>query len=463
MKNRENEELLAIEEYIKRHPGGIGIEALLSNDHLHIPRRTLQRRLSQLITESRLISNGKGRARRYAIPGSEFCGDIIAPMPQIKASMESYVPVSAEGLKIKVYVRQSKQQRRPIGYQLTFLENYRPNETYYLPKKLRTQLSTIGQSSITEQPAGTFARDILNRLLIDLSWASSNLEGNTYNRLDTERLLEFGQAADGKNASETQMILNHKSAIEFLVNGADQVSFNRYTFLSLHALLSDGLLHNPMDGGRLRSRPVEIGGSVYLPIALPQRIEELFDIILSMTDEISDPFEQSFFIMVHLPYLQPFIDVNKRVSRLAANIPFIKRNLCPLSFLDVPQQAYTDAILWVYELNRTELLQDVFSWAYERSCQQYVAVESQLKPPDPFRLRYRQVISHVVQAIVRKLELPSEQTIIAEINQSVPEDEVERFVQTVLAEFDHLHEGNAIRFGLRPLEYDAWKEAIRKR
>ena len=97
-----------------------------------------------------------------------------------------------------------------------------------------------------------------------------------------------------------------------------------------------------------------------------------------MAAEIEDPFEQAFFLMVHLPYLQPFEDVNKRVSRLAANIPFIRHNLCPLSFIDVPQQAYVDAMLGVYELNQVELLRDVFVWAYARSCQQYVAVQQNM-------------------------------------------------------------------------------------
>lgn len=192
-------------------------------------------------------------------------------------------------------------------------------------------------------PAGTFARDILNRLLIDLSWASSQLEGNTYSRLDTERLIEFGQAAEGKNALETQMILNHKQAIEYLVRDPNVASLSPETVIALHALLSDGLMADPMACGRIRRRAVEIGGSVYMPVALPQRLEELFGIVISMAAEISDPFEQAFFLMVHLPYLQPFEDVNKRVSRLAANIPFIRHNLCPLSFIDVPQQAYVDA------------------------------------------------------------------------------------------------------------------------
>jgi hypothetical protein len=117
--------------------------------------------------------------------------------------------------------------------------------------------------------------------------------------------------------------------------------------------------------------------------------------------------------MVHLPYLQPFADVNKRVSRLAANIPLIRDNLCPLSFIDVSQQAYVDAMLGVYEFNRIELLRDVFVWAYERSCQQYVAVRQSLVPPDMLRLRYRQALSDVIAAIVRDAEPATESTVRA--------------------------------------------------
>jgi len=227
----------------------------------------------------------------------------------------------------------------------------------YLTESLRAQLHSLGRSSPEQTPAGTFARGILNRLLIDLSWASSKLEGNTYSRLDTERLIEFGQAAEGKDALETQMILNHKSAIEYLVRDTEHAGVTPETVIALHAFLSDGLMPDPLTCGRIRKRAVEIGGSVYLPVAMPQRLEDLFGIVMSMAAEIQDPFEQSFFMMVHLPYLQPFEDVNKRVSRLAANIPLIQHNLCPLSFIDVPQQAYVDAVLGVYELNRIELLQ----------------------------------------------------------------------------------------------------------
>lgn len=115
--------------------------------------------------------------------------------------------------------------------------------------------------------------------------------------------------------------------------------------------------------------------------------------MLDTTAAIENPFEQAFFSMVHLPYLQPFEDVNKRVSRLAANIPLIQRNLCPLSFVDVPQPIYISAMLGIYELNRVELLRDVFVWAYQRSCARYSAVRQSLGEPEPFRSQYRLLIT----------------------------------------------------------------------
>ena len=155
------------------------------------------------------------------------------------------------------------------------------------------------------------------------------------------------------------MILNHKAAIELLVEQASEVGFNRYTILNLHALLSDNLLADPRACGRLRAIPVAVSGTVYHPLEVPQLIEACFQKILDVAAAIADPFEQAFFAMVHLPYLQPFEDVNKRVSRLAANLPLIRENLSPLSFVDVPESAYVEGVLGVYELNRVELLRDV--------------------------------------------------------------------------------------------------------
>lgn len=452
------EELDAIVNVVSRYKDGVRIDTLLALPDIDLSQRTLQRRLAQLVASGRLIKDGVGKAVQYKLPSSSL--NLTLPDIQLDASIEAYIPVSPEGEKIRLYVRQPRQMRAPVGYDPEFLAVYHPNQTFYLSEDLRSQLRKIGTPEERALPAGTFARDILSRLLIDLSWASSQLEGNTYSRLDTERLIEFGQAADGKDAVETQMILNHKAAIELLVSEAGQIGFERTSILNLHALLSDGLMIDPRACGRIRERSVDIGGSVYLPIALPQRLDEYFSVILDMASEINDPLEQAFFIMVHLPYLQPFEDVNKRTSRLAANIPLIRHNLCPLSFIDVPVRAYTDAMLGVYELQRVELLRDVFVWAYERSCQQYLAVQRQLVPPDSFRLRYRKELTLAMKAIVNGQKPVAKNAVSEAVPTAVAETDHERFVQMVLEELENLYEGNALRFGLRPLEVNVWRKAL---
>lgn len=452
------QDLNRIVELIAQQSDGIGLDTL-SKMLSSIPRRTLQRRLATLVERRRIFVQGEGRAVRY-LPATHRVKEAnsVSTVSVSSVSIEIYVPTSPEGKEIRAHVTQPRQLRQPVGYKVEFLEQYYPNQTAYLPLDLRRQLHSMGRSPAEQAAAGTFARDILNRLLIDLSWASSLLEGNTYSRLDTERLIEFGQVAKGKDALETQMILNHKAAIEYLVNDPGNSLVSPETLISLHALLSDGLMPDPLTCGRIRVRPVDIGGSVYLPIAMPQRIEEIFGVVVTMAAEIDDPFEQAFFLMVHLPYLQPFEDVNKRVSRLAANIPLIRHNLCPLSFIDVPQQSYVDAMLGVYELNRIELLRDVFVWAYERSCQQYLAVRQQLVPPDSFRLRNRNALAEVVAAIVRNDEPVTETTVRARIPDSIALADQTQFIELVLKEFATLHPGNVVRFGLRPLEFSGWLE-----
>lgn len=443
---------------IARYPEGVTSEVLLPQISPPLTLRSLQRRLTLLIKHGRIVQEGRTKGRKYraAIPGDQAPSAFPAVSPP--SADEAYIPASPEGQEIREHVRQPLHRRRPVSYNLAFLEAYHPNQTHYLSTSLREQLHTLGRTPEEGRPAGTFARDILNRLLIDLSWASSRLEGNTYSRLDTERLIVFSQVASNKDVMETQMVLNHKSAIEYLVSEAEQIAFTPPTILQLHALLSDSLLPDPSAVGRLRRRSVGIGGSVYLPIDVPQRLEELFGIVIGMAAEIKDPFEQAFFAMVHLPYLQPFEDVNKRVSRLAANIPLIKHNLCPLSFIGMPEGAYVDGMLGVYELNRVELLRDVFFGAYARSCQQYVAVQQRLVPPDPFKLRHRNALSEVIRAIVQGGLPADDMTIRSLIPPSVASADHDRLVALVLAEFAGLHEHNVVRFRLRPLEFVAWQE-----
>ena len=297
----------------------------------------------------------------------------------------------------------------------------------------------------------------MNRLLVDLSWASSRLEGNTYSRLDTQNLIEFGQVAQGKDAQETQMILNHKAAIEMLIEDAEQVGFDAFTFQNLHAVLSQNLLREEAACGRLRRRPVEIFGTVFQPLAMPQVLEDCFRLLLQKADAIPDPFEQAFFLMVQLPYLQPFEYVNKRVSRIGANLPLIKHNLCPLSFIDVPERSYMEGTLGVYELNRVELLRDVFVWAYERSCQRYLAITQSMVEPDPLKIKYREALIEAVQAVVKGLQAPTPETIAQLAARLASAADQQAFAQLLTDALRQLHEGSVVRWRLKRSEFLAWQ------
>jgi Fic family protein len=422
-------------------PDGAGIEQLEASTKL--PRRTLQRRLAELVRDGRLRATGVRRGRRYHVPDQS-------------GGTPTQITVSEQGELVRVSIRRPLIQRTPVGYDPRFLESYRPNASAYLDLKMRRRLHSLGRTAGPERPAGTYARQILSRLLVDLSWASSRLEGNTYTRLDTQNLIEFGRQAPGKDRRETQMILNHKAAIEMLVDNVDEIDFNRYTVCNLHALLADNLLPTAA-AGRVRRIEVNISGTVYQPLAIPQRLDELFDLLLATAAAIRDPFEQAFFIMIQLPYLQPFEDVNKRVSRLAANIPFIKQNLIPLSFVDVPDRDYVDSLLAVYETNRIELARDVFLWAYERSCQRYTVVRDALPQPDPVRLRNREQLIEIVNAIVRD-DLAIEESVVRKLaTPIVGPDDLEQMIAMAITELHDLHEGALARYRLRPSEFRRWR------
>ena len=447
-----------IEEEIARHPDGVGMDDLHAALADIVSRRTLQRRLGELVEHEQVDTEGRGRGLRYRRPPRNSAVDIterVNATDEIRG--ETYIPVSSAGQEVLDYVRQPVQGRKPVGYNRDFLEGYRPNETRYLPPDVCDHLHNIGRSPDGERPAGTYARDILGRLLIDLSWASSRLEGNTYTRLDTQNLIELGQAAEGKDRREAQMILNHKAAIELLVEQAENIGFTPFTFFNLHAQLSENLLADPGEGGRLRQRIVEVSGTVFHPPGMPQQVEAYFRMILDKAKAIEGAFEQAFFIMVHIPYLQPFVDVNKRVSRLGANIPLIQRNLCPLSFVDVPERAYVEGTLGVYELTKVDLLRDVFVWAYERSCQRYMAIRETIADPDPMRLRYREVLIAVVAEIVKGLQSPDEAAVRAVAANLVPPQDLDHVVELALADLRDLHEGNVSRYRLRLSEYRNWQ------
>lgn len=449
-------------------PAGLTLAELLVL-HPGVARRTAQRWLGQAVADGRTVALGAARARRY-LPGVAL--PPVAPASQHAGQEDGFpaaIPLSADSRDVLAYVDQPLAARKPVGYQHDFLASYQPNVGWYLPAPLRRQLHNMGHTAQAGAPAGTYSRAILNRLLIDLSWASSQLEGNTYSRLDTRALIEKGQAAEGKAASETQMILNHKTAIELLVEnvqsagnserhgGAAGAGLDRYTLMNLHAALSENLLPNPADEGRVRQHMVEIAHSVLRPLSVPQQIDDALDMLLTKARQIADPFEQAFFMLVHVPYLQPFTEINKRTARLAANVPLFRANLCPLIFVDVPEAAYSRAILGVYELTRVELLRDVFVWAYERSAQEYLAIKQGLAEPDPVRLAYRDVIKQTIHTVVKHAQDGALTVIARAVDARVPEPDRAAVQAAIVDELRRLHEGVLARYGLRPSEFAAWK------
>lgn len=458
------EELNAIVEIVRQYPGGVGLQDIAAALPGDVPVRTLQYRLQRLVEEGQLVREGERRWTRYSLPAAAEPEGPAAAVPVAEDEGEFLAAVSPAGEEIRAYLRQPEGARKPVGYNRAFLDSYRPNESFFLSAAERAYLADAGKPDFEAQPAGTYAKHILNRLLIDLSWNSSRLEGNTYSLLDTRRLIEFGEEAEGRDRLEAQMILNHKDAIEFLVSTAEEIGFNRYTILNLHAILSNNLLPDEAAAGRLRSIAVGIEKSVFHPLEVPQLIEECFDQILGIAAAIEDPFEQAFFVMVQLPYLQPFDDVNKPVSRLSANIPLIKGNFSPLSFTDVPRDTYTQAVLGVYEMNRVELLKDVFILAYERSAARYAAVRQSLGEPDPFRLKHRDALRTIVTEIVRAgMDRKAAAAHIASWTKAhIDAPDRERFREIAENELLALHEGNFARYQIQPAEFKAWREVWSK-
>lgn len=430
---------------------------------------TVKARLEELVSEDRIRRSPLGKRpvmyelspeRLDAESPSTSASDARGRAPSA-ITPEDGIPLTAAARHVQRLLHRPRSQRTPVGYDVELLQKYEPGHTWYLDEAERVRLFELGRTTSMDQPAGTYARDIMQRLVIDLSWSSSRLEGVKYSRIDTEELLNSESAPEGISDRDRQIILNHKAAIEFLVEGAEETGFNRYTIMNIHALLAENLLDNREDEGALRTRGVIVGSSVYTPTAIPQLIEECFDRVLSKAAAIPAPIEQAFFVMVHIPYLQPFMDVNKRTSRLAANISLIRANLCPLSFVDVPEHLYTEGTLAIYEQKSVALLRDVYVWAYERSCAQFKVLREAMGEPDPIRLNYRNQLRELVRDVVRGLSWPTDEDLRARARElEVPDVDSGAFLFEARNDLRSLGINTLARYALRKSEFDQWAEAV---
>ena len=445
---RQNEEITTI---LGKYPEGLSRGEILEKLKFPIEDKTLQRRLAALFSENLIDRKGERKATRYyplqklARKNKGHDKDKIANIFSLQ---------SQENLK---FLDAPLYAREIVSYNRAFLDSYIPNHSRYVPERMREALFQEGKRFDEALAAGTYARQISQRLLIDLSYNSSRLEGNTYSRLDTQRLVEEGVTADGKVHEEAVMIMNHKEAILFLVENAQDIELNSLVIRNLHHLLSQDLLANPGACGNIRTCEVNIGQSAYKPLDNPHVLKELFELTLQKARKIKDPFEQSLFLLVHLSYLQAFEDVNKRTSRLSCNIPFIKNNLCPLSFTDVARDDYTAALLAIYEKNNTEPMLELFAWAYSRSCQLYGVVRKSLGEVDAYRIQYRQQRKAVMGKIVKQgLHGSAAEALIERYCEAEGITDTDKFTAMTLADLSALHSGAIVGLGITETQLEAW-------
>lgn len=365
---------------------------------LPVSRPTINRDLRDLLAADFLEKRGDGRSTRYqATAAAEAAlGALPSGSPTLAGSGALQWSVAAQPL--VEALRAPLGTRTPVGYDSGFVDSYIPNQSSLLPPQLATDLYNAGRSQ-NQQPAGTYAREVLEQLLIDLSWSSSRLEGNNKSLLDTKELFELGQQA-GPFDEDTLMLLNHKSAIEFMVDAVPAEGITVPVIVDLQAKLMRDLLRDARDIGSIRRRVVNIDGSVYTPSSIPSLLEETLNAIIDKVRHIRNPVEAAFFLWVNLAYLQPFADGNKRTSRLSANMPLMLYNCAPLSFLDVERSDYATAMLGVYEQRNVAAAVDLFEFIYRRSILKYSVLRASLSAPDPIRTKYRQTLNELMQFVV---------------------------------------------------------------
>jgi Fic family protein len=312
--------------------------------HLGLERTTLYRDLKKLVREGLLRAEGKS----------------------YRVNTESAAYVRWE-------LSRPPHTRKPVRYEPNLLAAYRPNRSFLLTNEQLRVLEQVGvvQGIAKALERGKLYERVLRSLIIDLAHASSNLENVNISWLDTKTLIEFGERPAGLSELQLRIVTNHQRAIAYLCEHKESLRLSKKDLMDLHVLLIDGLLGNPAAAGSLRSVIVRFDDSRYLPPDNPHQLREEFAAFCEKAQTIKNPYEQAFFSMVFIPYLQPFQDGNQRTSRLGMNIPLVKRALAPFSFADIRRRDYMFGLLAFYERGRHQFLAESFVEAYSRSAARY--------------------------------------------------------------------------------------------
>ena len=215
----------------------------------------------------------------------------------------------------------------------------------------------------------TIEKKELERLIIELSWKSSRIEGNTYTLLDTEKLILEHTLAVGHDKNEARMILNHKDAFSFIRDNANEYKIlTKANLEQLHTLLVNGL---SVDFG-LRSKPVGVVGSRYQPLDNIYQITEGVINLSQTIDRMESPYAKALVAVLGISYLQPFEDGNKRTARLMANAILLAYGCAPLSYRSVGENEYREAILVFYEINSLIPFKKIFITQYDFAARTYI-------------------------------------------------------------------------------------------
>ncbi|PKL15154.1 MAG: cell filamentation protein Fic [Spirochaetae bacterium HGW-Spirochaetae-5] len=310
---------------------------------------TIKRILSKLTDENLISIKGKGKGTRYFI-SSVY--ELLQPIDIVK-----YYEKEIDEREIKTDFNYSLISDILIKHNVFTLQEI--DKLLKLQDKYTQNISQLSESEYKKE---------LERLAIDLSWKSSQIEGNTYSLLETERLLKDKETASGKTKEEAIMLLNHKDAIDFIIDNPDYLSpISISKIEDIHALLVKELAIDR----NLRKRRVGISGTNYRPLDNEFQISEALSAMCSLLNAKKDVFEKALLALVLISYIQPFMDGNKRTARIVSNAILMNNQYCPLSFRTVDSIDYKKAMLLFYEQNNISAFKDIFINQFEFAVKTY--------------------------------------------------------------------------------------------
>jgi len=334
--------------YLKNKPN-LSSKEIFEGLNSGVGYATVKRYLSKLLSENHIIRQGNAKNSRYAL----------------SPTFNLFYPINLD----EYYSKEIDEREILSGYNFSLIPETLHNVSLFTTQEL-TLLSNLQNQfsdNIAQLSDFLYKKD-MERLAIDLSWKSSQIEGNTYSLLETERLLKDKQTAAGKTKDEAIMLLNHKDAIDFVVANPDYFLLLSIAKVEeLHSILIKEL---GVDRN-IRTRRVGITGTNYRPLDNEFQIREALQQTCDLINNRENIFEKALFALVLLSYLQAFSDGNKRVARITANALLIANKYCPISFRTVDAVDYKKAMLLFYEQNNILAFKQVFINQFKFAVENY--------------------------------------------------------------------------------------------